>query len=126
MSGISQGSKATTNLFMLLGILALIALVFAAGRQNEESLTHACGERLITMGAVVWDPTAAIPEPGESHMVSLGYRLTPSGEIADIEVSGAESPYDATAINALRTAKFKTQPDAEDLLCQQRIRLQLD
>ena len=58
MSELIPGSKATTNLFMVLGGLALAALALTVSdRDAPPSAT--CDERLLAMGPVVWDPLVA-------------------------------------------------------------------
>lgn len=126
MSGVSKGTQTATNTFIVLGTLALIALAITAGRKPTDEPAR-CDERLLTMGPIVWDPQGAIPHPGESHSVTLDYRLTPNGDVADITVSGTESDYDSIAINALTNARFQAASSgAEDQLCRHVIRLQLD
>ncbi len=125
MSGVSEGTKTATNTFIVLGTLALIALVIAAGRSPAPEVAS-CGERLLSMGPIIWDPQGAIPHPGDSHNVTLDFRLTPEGEVADIAISGAESPYDSIAVHALQNARYAEEPAAADQLCRHSLRLQLD
>ena len=63
MTELSPGSKATTNLFMVLGVVALIALAVSVGRNNSPSAAS-CGERLIKLGDVTWDSRDPVIHPG--------------------------------------------------------------
>jgi hypothetical protein len=104
MSELSPGSKATTSLFMVLGVVALLALAFSVGNR-EEKAAAGCAERLQKMGQVVWDPQGPIPHPGDEHTVTLSYLLAPDGTLQDVSVTGTASEYDDLARDALRRAQ---------------------
>ena len=126
MSELSPGSKATTNLFMVLGALALAALALTVSNRDTPP-PATCDERLIAMGPVVWDPLGPILHPGDIKTVTLDFTLTPDGTVQDIAVAGTASEYDTIAIQALQQANYSaddTNPD--ELLCSHSITLRLE
>lgn len=127
MSGVSKGSQTATNTFIVLGIVALLALAFATGRDdNPPEPQPTCAERLVSMGPVVWDPLGAIPHPGQPQLVTLDYTVDANGNISAIQVTGQASKFDAIAITALNKSRYRPHPDAVDLLCSHTYRLQID
>ena len=131
MSTLSPGSKATTNLFMVLGVITLIALAVSVSRKQEladEELSPAalCKARFISMGQVVWDPYGPVIHPGEVETVSLAYTVTPNGRVEAINVAGTPSKYAEVAINAARKARYTIDPDASPLMCGYSMTLRLD
>jgi hypothetical protein len=109
MSELSPGSKATTNLFMVLGILALAALAVSVGNKKEGP-QQSCDDRLIQMGAVVLTP-------GEERSVTLQYTVMHDGSIDNIEVLGDPSQYDEIAIRALQQARYNEASGSSPLTC---------
>jgi hypothetical protein len=129
MSQLSPGSKATTNLFMVLGVIMLIALAVSVSRkQGTEDLSPAavCKARFISMGQVVWDPYGPVIHPGETQAVTLAYTLMPDGSIKNISIAGTSSKYDEVAINAARKARYSPDPDSKPVMCGYSMTLQLD
>jgi hypothetical protein len=132
MSSLSPGSKSATNLFMVLGVIAMIALAISVNRNPnslaiEQTPAVLCEARLISMGQVVWDPDGPILHPGNTQIVSLTYMLTNAGEIEDIRVASAPSAYDSVAIRAAQNAHYASiAPDAEPLRCSHTFTLRLD
>lgn len=126
MSELSPGSKATTNLFMILGGLALAALALTvSNRDAQEPAT--CAERLISMGPVVWDPLGPILHPGDTQTVTLEFALTPDGVVQNITVAGTASDYDGIAIQALQQAQYAADDsNPDDLLCSYPLTLKLE
>ena len=129
MTTLSPGSKATTNLFIVLGIITLIALAVSVSRkQGTEDLSPAavCKERFISMGQVVWDPYGPVIHPGETQAATLAYTLMPDGSIKNVSIAGTSSKYDEVAINATRKARYAPDPDANPVTCGYSMTLQLD
>ncbi|MCP4000936.1 MAG: hypothetical protein GY727_08490 [Gammaproteobacteria bacterium] len=129
MSQLSPGSRATTNLFIILGVITLIALaVSVSRRQDSEDLLPAaiCKDRFISMGPTVWDPDGPIIHPGETQAVNLTYTVNANGSIKNILITGATSDFDSVAINAAQKARYTANPNAEPLTCSYSMTLQLN
>ncbi len=132
MTSLSPGSKSATNFFMVLGVIALIALAISTNRSptssaNEQSPAALCKARLISMGQAVWVPDGPILDPGNTQIVRLTYTLTNAGKIEDIRVAGTSSAYDSVAIRAAQHARYApiTQ-DTESLRCSYTFTLRRD
>jgi len=111
MSELSPGSKATTNLFIVLGLLALGALAVSVGLNNTGQAKD-CGERLLSAGQ------ADLSGQNDSaNAVILEYVVTATGEIRDIRVVSKTSPGDETAVNALLSSRYAPEEGAEPLTC---------
>ena len=129
MSQLSSGSKTTTNLFIVLGVIMLVALAVSVSRkQDTGDLAPAamCKARFISMGKVVWDPYGPVIHPGDTQPVSLVYTVMPDGSIENIRVAGTSSKYDEVAINAAQKARYTPDPDASPVICGYSMTLQLD
>jgi hypothetical protein len=131
MSTLSPGSKATTNLFIVLGIITLIALAVSVSRKqgltdDELSPAAMCKARFISMGSVVWDPYGPVIHPGDTQAVSLAYTVMPDGRTENISVAGTSSKYDEVAINAARKARYAADLDASPIMCGYSMTLRLD
>jgi TonB family protein len=131
MSTLSPGSKATTNLFMVLGVITLIALAVSVSRKQEladEELSPAalCKARFISMGSVVWDPYGPVIHPGDSQPVTLAYTVTPEGRTENISVVGTSTQYDEVAITAAQKARYAPDPEAKPVACGYNMTLRLD
>ncbi len=129
MSQLSPGSKAITNLFIVLGVLTLVALAVSVSRkQGTEDLSPAaiCKERFISMGPIVWDPYGPIIHPGDTQAVSLAYTVNADGSTKNIRITGTTSEYDSVAINAAQKARYAADPDAEPVTCGYNMTLRLD
>ena len=129
MSTLSPGSKATTNLFIVLGIITLIALAMSVNRkQGEEELSPAalCKIRFISMGQVVWDPYGSVIHPGDIETVSLAYTVMPNGRVEDIRIAGTPSKYAEVAISAAQKARYAADLDASPITCGYSMTLKLD
>ena len=132
MSSLSPGSKSATNLFMVLGVISLIALAISVNRNptssaNEQTPAMLCKARLISMGQAIWDPDGPILEPGITQIVSLTYTLTNAGKIVDIRVASTPSAYDSVAIRAAQNAHYASiAPDADPLKCSHTFTLRRD
>jgi hypothetical protein len=115
MSELSPGSKATTSLFMVLGVVALLALAFSVGNREAPA---GCAERLLLMGPVIWDPKGPIPHPGDEYSVTLNYLLAPDGTVQDAAIAGTPSEYDDLAKDALGRARHAPdESNSADLRC---------
>jgi hypothetical protein len=126
MSELSPGSKATTNLFIVLGIAALIALAVSVDRENPASAAS-CDERLLQMGDVVWDPVSPVINPGDTQVVTLEYTVATSAMIENIRVISEPSEFDEVAIDALGKARYTQAEDNSDpLTCSYSITLRLE
>jgi Gram-negative bacterial TonB protein C-terminal len=126
MSELSPGSKATTNLFMVLGIAALIALAVSVGIENPGPVA-ACDERLQQMGDAVWDPSGPVIHPGDTRIVTLEYTVTASATIENIRVISKPSEFDEVAIRALAKARYtQVEENSEPLTCRYSITLPLE
>jgi hypothetical protein len=129
MSQLSPGSKATTNLFIVLGVIMLIALAVSVSRKKDtEDLSPAamCKARFISMGQVVWDPYGPVIHPGDTQAATLAYTVMPDGSIKNISIAGTSSKYDEVAINAARNARYAPDPDASPVTCGYSMTLRLD
>jgi hypothetical protein len=110
MSELSPGSKATTSLFIVLGIAALIALAVSVGREKPGPVAS-CGERLLQMGDAVWEPDGPVIHPGDTQVVTLEYTVTSSATIENIHVISEPSEFDQFAVRALRKARYAPAAD---------------
>jgi membrane protein involved in colicin uptake len=109
MSTLSPGSKAATNLFIVLGIVVLIALAVStqqSGNQKTENYSGItnCDERLIKAGSFIW-------ADGQNVMpVKLSYALHADGTVTDIKVISTPSANDAAAMQAIAMSSFAPAP----------------
>lgn len=126
MSELSPGSKATTSLFIVLGIGALIALAISVGTRNSPPV-QSCGERLLKMGNVVWAPDGPVIHPGDTRIVTLEYTVSASAVIENVRVISEPSEFDQVAIRALGKARYAPADEgAGPLTCSYSVTLRLD
>ena len=100
MSELSPGSKATTNLFMVLGTIVLGALAWPVGNRNG-TLPADCAERLLS--APEQPPGAA------DKTIAVAYTVMADGSITDIEPNSTQQ--------ALNSIRYSASPGAEPLNC---------
>jgi hypothetical protein len=109
MSTLSPGSTAATNLFIVLGIVALIALAIStqqSGNQQADNFSVAtnCDERLIKAGSLSWTNGQNLAS------VELAYTLHADGTVTDIKVISTPSANDAAAMQAIAMSSFTPAP----------------
>jgi hypothetical protein len=113
VSTLSPGSKATTNIFMVLGAVALIALVMVQNLSVEETVADVsvnCDDRLISLD---------LPAQQNLAGISLMFSLFHDGSINQIAVVSQNSEQDQLAIHTLETATFKASRELDtEVLCE--------
>ena len=116
MSELSPGSKATTNLFMILGIFALAALAISVGNKSSGPQQN-CAARLVRMGELPPSQNNTVGQASATQTITLQYVVMPDGAIDNIEVQGQPSLHDELAHQALNNARYEEAPDAPPLSC---------
>ena len=85
MSELSPGSKLTTNIFMVLGGVALLALVIVQNLTVDQTTDPvSCDDRLVRIDAPAAQNTAGTN-------TTVYFYLLPDGSVDNIEVSGSGS-----------------------------------
>jgi hypothetical protein len=125
MSELSPGSKATTNLFMVLGIFALVALAVSVGNKSTRQQQN-CAARLMEMGELLQGQSGSVGQAPATQTITLQYAVMPDGAIDNIEVLGQPSPHDELARQALHNARYEAAPGAPPLTCSFSFTLQTD
>jgi hypothetical protein len=109
MSTLSPGSKAATNLFIVLGIIVLIALAISTQQSGNQkagdfSVVTSCDERLIKAESFIW-------AEGQNVLpVKLSYALQADGTVTDIKIISTPSANDAAAMQAIAMSAFNPAP----------------
>jgi hypothetical protein len=124
MSTLSPGSTATTNVFMVLGMISLVALALLFN-SNDPAEPASCEERLVRMGTVVWDPNGPIIHPGKVQTVTISFAVAASGKVSGAEIVGPQSDYDQVALAALHKARYTTIDAAPTLRCTHSFKLSI-
>ena len=111
MSELSPGSKATTNVFMVLGALALVTLVVVQNMSTAPREPVDCSDRIISL----------TPPPelsGGESPTSVIFVLSAAGEVSDIQVRGNQPELVSTIVTMLTSARFTPAADGSDVLCE--------
>jgi hypothetical protein len=120
MSQLSPGSKNTTNVFMVLGGLALAALVIVQNMSAEQTAEDwavpvDCATRIIEISAA--------PELiSEGSHTSVTFMLLADGAIKDIEVTADRTEAVPLVIEALSGARFSAADDGRQIWCEYQFR----
>lgn len=111
MSELSPGSKATTNVFMVLGAFALLALVVVQNMSTAPAEPVDCSDRIISLS----------PPPelsGRERPTSVIFLLSADGDVSDIQVQSNYPELVPDIVAMLTSASFSKAPDGADVLCE--------
>lgn len=111
MSELSPGSKATTNLFILLGIIVLAALAWSVGNRAPVPLTL-CTERLVSKGDL-----ALQAESADGSQVTVSFNVMDDGSIQNLSIPAGAAITTSNAAEKLAELEYLAKPGAAPLEC---------